>query len=213
MPTKRTIPSVCPVCGADFLAIDDSVRAGYGKYCSHQCGYAARRQRARPTIEIDPDGLTARIPLLAKNGSVRAYALIDAVDAEWASQWPWHVGTKNYVVRNIWNGTRYKSLRLHRELMGLAEGDLRQADHIDRDPLNCRRDNLRIVTGAQNVQNTRSRVGSSSQFRGVSKRGNRWRANLQVSGNAVRLGTFDSEIEAAEAVRSARLVLMTHAVD
>lgn len=32
---------------------------------------------------------TVRIPLRARDGSIRAYALVDAADAEWLSQWTW----------------------------------------------------------------------------------------------------------------------------
>ena len=35
--SRRTVPRICKTCGQTFLAWDNAVKQGYGKYCSHRC--------------------------------------------------------------------------------------------------------------------------------------------------------------------------------
>lgn len=154
-----------------------------------------------------PDGAVL-IPLRRRDGSVRAYAIVDAVDAEWVNQWRWHLSTSGYAQRGT-NG-----YLMHRELLGLSRGDGLEGDHINRNRLDNRRCNLRAVPKRSQQQNLRA-VGRTSKYRGVhwytAKR--KWRASIVVSGKHRHLGYFDSEEEAAEAARSARARLMPYAVD
>ncbi len=92
--------------------------------------------------------------------------------------------------------------RLHRliahRVYGAATAD-DFVDHIDGDPCNNRRGNLRIVTKQQNAANSASR-GGVSEYRGVFPAGNgRWRAQISSKGLRKDLGTFDTEEEAAQA--------------
>lgn len=82
------------------------------------------------------------------------------------------------------------------------------ADHINRDGLDNRRDNLRPATNSQNVAN--SEYGGrkvASPYRGVSptRNGRRWRARIQAEGKQFRLGTFDTPEEAALAYNAAAI--------
>ncbi len=45
--------------------------------------------RGTRPVFVSGDGLTAKIPLRRMDGTVLAYAIIDATDALWASQWSW----------------------------------------------------------------------------------------------------------------------------
>lgn len=165
------------------------------------------------TDDTLPDG-AVRIPLRAMNGSIRAYAIVDAADAAWVNQWRWCL-SDGYAVRAEWDGTRYHPVRLHRALLGLKRGDERDGDHEDRDKLNCRRSNLRIVPKGANSQNQPGHADSTSIYRGVSwhKRGKKWRACVRVDGRQIALGLYDDEEEAARVAREARLRLLPYAVD
>lgn len=75
-------------------------------------------------------------------------------------------------------------------------------DHINRDKLDNRIENLRACTISQNGFNQSSTKGSSSKYLGVSwdrtaKR--KWLASAQLNKKKVRLGNFDSEDDAAKA--------------
>jgi hypothetical protein len=163
-----------------------------------------------------PDQDTARIPLHARDGSVRAYAIVDITDAEWVNQWKWQRLSTGHAVRSSRDTGQRRFILLHRELLGLPRiSDGREGDHINRDRLDNRRTNLRIVPKAGQQQNTRPQTGRTSAHRGVSwlKERNRWEAYVQINGKKRRLGRFVSETEAAEAARAARARLMPYATD
>jgi hypothetical protein len=152
---------------------------------------------------------------LKKDGSVRAVAVIDASDAAWVNQWHW-VWDGRYLSRSFPVGSTWKNVRLHRALLGLAPGDrMREVDHIDRDTLNNRRSNLRVVRHGGNMQNMPAVRGSSSRYRGVhwSTKRNAWVAQVSARNRRVYVGQFSDEAEAAEAARRARAQLLPFAVD
>jgi len=160
-------------------------------------------------------GGAVSIPLRARDGSIRAYVIVDEADVDFVTQWRWSLCQQTgYAVRGTEVGGHQRRIYLHRELLGLKHGDERQGDHIDRNYLNCRRENLRDVPHAGNLQNVRSRGGSSAH-RGVSwsKQHQKWRAQVQVDGKNRHIGLFADELEASNAARSARERLMPFAVD
>lgn len=124
---------------------------------------------------------------------------VDNDVAPWVRQLRWRLhtsGTKQYV-----RGTVSSRPFLHRLILGLAPDDPRTVDHIDGDPLNNRRSNLRIATVAENAQNQGSRGGYSS-YRGVSWDASRgkWIATAMLNGRRTTIGRFVDEDEAGEAV-------------
>lgn len=157
---------------------------------------------------------TALIPLRARDGSVRAYAIVDAADADWINQWKWHLDVDGYARRSQKINGKWQTLLMHRELLGLTQGDGLEGDHIDRNTLNDRRNNLRSLPKGKNMQNFPS-MGGSSSYRGVSwfKRTRKWRAQVQVDGRTVYVGYFRNEQEAANAARLARARLLPYSVD
>lgn len=118
-----------------------------------------------------PSHDTVRIPLWGRAGTIRAYALVDADDAEWVNQWRWHLGNKGYAKRNHRIGCRSANktltILLHRALLGLDEHSEVIVDHIDRDRLNNRRCNFRFVTPSESAQNKGKYKNATSKYRGV----------------------------------------------
>ena len=158
---------------------------------------------------------TARIPLRAQNGSIRAYALVDAVDSDWLNQWRWSFqGGYAYRTVRLDGGKRRSPIYMHRAILGLSAGDGFECDHKNRDRLDNRRENLRKVPKGVNIQNQMGRVRTSAH-RGVAwdKQRCKWESYLSVRGKKVKLGRFASEIEAADTSRKARLVLMNYSLD
>lgn len=67
MPQKPSIPRACVQCGASFLALPHTVRAGLGLYCSRSCRDQSRRDRVLLTCvrcgnEFEVCRSTAAIP-------------------------------------------------------------------------------------------------------------------------------------------------------
>lgn len=159
-----------------------------------------------------PDG-AAFIPLRARDGSVRAYAVVDAADAEWVSQWRWSLATGYAARSQNLPGVGPRNTYLHRELLGLTRGDGLERDHIDPNRLNCRRSNLRAVTKQGNRQNVPNR--GMSRYRGVywDKSIGYWRAVVEANGKRHYLGVFKSEDAAGQAAQDGRMKLLECAVD
>lgn len=103
---------------------------------------------------------------------------------------------------------------MHRLLLGLRKGDKRQVDHVNRDRLDNRRANLRVVAQRLNLQNNVGHRDASSRFRGVTwdKRRQKWAAQASDLGRHIFLGRFDDEIEAAVVAERWRLQNMPGAL-
>jgi hypothetical protein len=149
-----------------------------------------------------------KIPLRARDGSIRAYAIIDPQDAHLADH-RWCLSTWGYAVRSLPKEPgqrRGLQVRMNRDILGLLPGDPRRGDHINMNKLDNRRANLRIVTAGQNSQNRPSHRGSVSQYRGVSwsKKARKWHAQVQSAGKRHHLGFFVDEHEAGRAAAAAR---------
>lgn len=132
-------------------------------------------------------------------------ALVDDADYDWLNQWKWQE-TNGYATRKVFrNGVR-TSLRMHRALVGLDVADGMQVDHINANPLDNRRSNLRLCSNGQNRQNCRGSQ-KTSRFKGVyyPKNERRCRASIRVNKHTIHLGTFDSETDAARAYNAAAM--------
>jgi hypothetical protein len=71
-------------------------------------------------------------------------------------------------------------------------------DHIDRNPLNNKIENLRLVTRAQNRCNSGARINASSKFKGIYWQTDRkaWRAQITKNGKVTNLGSFKDPYDA-----------------
>lgn len=78
--------------------------------------------------------------------------MIDAEDVALVSQYRWSACKLGYV-RGYKDGQR---VRLHRIITDAPEG--LEVDHINHDPLDNRKVNLKVCTHAENMQNMRKRV-------------------------------------------------------
>jgi len=132
-------------------------------------------------------------------------ALADDVDADQVEAWKWHAsrrGNALYAARNVRRGDGSVRLQyLHRFLMDPPPGI--DVDHIDGDPLNNRRSNLRLATRQENLRNGRNRQVGASGFRGVRRLSGCWQARLWDGTRFMRLGCFDTPEEAAVAFDAA----------
>lgn len=127
-------------------------------------------------------------------------AIIDDDDFEELSKYRWCDDGRGYATRHVIAPSgEPKSMKMHIQIAGLQKG--LQIDHIDGNPLNNRRENLRHVTGSQNQYNQKSNRGGSSQYKGVSwhKQIKKWTARIKAEGKTKNLGCFKAEEDAARA--------------
>jgi hypothetical protein len=135
-------------------------------------------------------------------------AVIDLEDFDLVNSYPnsWIANDEKYIFMHLpRDGNKRKSIKLHRLLMGFPEGLV--VDHINHDPLDNRKSNLRVITRQQNFQNKKgAQINSKSGIRGVvwSKQKKKWTAQYKLNGKRVHVGTFNSVEEAEKAVKEAR---------
>ena len=98
-----------------------------------------------------------------------------------------------------------KNIPLHGLLVRRAGGKV--VDHINRNPLDNRRANLRLCFQYQNTWNGGAHKDSKSGVRGVCKKGNKWTAYISKhvarGGKQITLGYFSSFEEAVAARKAA----------
>lgn len=138
-------------------------------------------------------------------------AIVDADMADVVGHFVWHASVRKHTVYAA-TGHSTKKL-LHRVIASAAFGDGAltgmEIDHVNRNGLDNRRDNLRIVTRSQNMCNAKPRKMSASGYRGVtwSKAKSKWLAQIQLHGKKRHVGFYDDPKEAADAYERARAEL------
>lgn len=129
------------------------------------------------------------------------FAVVDASDYEWLSQWKWLLKDKRYAARGRRNsdppGGQFVYMR--REVLGLGCGGDLRPDHINGDALDNRRCNLRACTQAENVRNRRPHRSGSLGFKGIRRQRSGFCAQIMVDGRRHYSGQFKTAEAAARA--------------
>lgn len=137
-----------------------------------------------------------------KLSNCQLYTLVDDEDYEHLSQYKWRLGGNGYVNRDIWRNGKSNVISMHRQIMGLRQGDGKLVDHINRNPLDNRRKNLRIANKSLNALNAKIRSDNKSGIRNISfdKSKDKWRYSFKVDGRvyASRFSDFDEAVKAME---------------
>jgi len=148
-----------------------------------------------------------RLPLLNRDGEVVGHTLLDPADVEWFSEWRWRLHADGYACRGRKVNGRSTVVMLHRQVLGLPSESEFFPDHINRDRLDNRRVNLRVVTRSVNNINRGRFASATSPFRGVYRTETRagtvrWRAAVRRNGTIRNLGNFGTPETADAAVRA-----------
>lgn len=145
--------------------------------------------------------MTKEIQLKNRYGAIVDIAIISEEDYELVSQYNWYRHTAGYAMAHPKGNDRI-TIFMHRLIMG---GDVAMVDHINRNRLDNRRENLRPANPHLNAANVGVSKRNTSGYKGVSKSGKRWRARIMVEGKEIHLGMYDTPEEAAEAYNEAAL--------
>lgn len=121
------------------------------------------------------------------------FTVIDTEDYERIKETSWLLSSTGYV-EGWWQGRR---TRLHRVIMNV-ENERVIIDHINRNTLDNRKENLRIVDKSLNVVNKRMHRNNTSGFRGVCwvEQFQKFSAQARVNGKNIHLGLYESPQEA-----------------
>jgi hypothetical protein len=136
------------------------------------------------------------------------YAIVDDEDYDRVMKYKWYA-QRRHAGKFCATGRipgRSSRMLLHRFLLLPPPG--MQVDHIDGNPLNNRRSNLRICTNAQNSMNSLKAKKKTSTFKGVfwNRESRKWKSAISPNGRQIHLGFFSDPILAAKAYdKAARL--------
>lgn len=189
---------ICEICGrtSNETRVDNNRLSGktlcerhaaqwkkYGKITDPDTEYI-RKQRKWNEITVNSNIATMKI--IRRNGDIK-YTIIDADDVERVYNHCWRYGDNGYVSTTI-NG---KLIYLHRFITGY-DGKL-DIDHINKNKLDNRKENLRIV---QRVINILNKYSEGVSFR---KDRNKYRAYISLNGKQISLGLYETYNEARKA--------------
>lgn len=109
----------------------------------------------------------------------------------------WYKNSNNYAASNLHNSRKH--LVYHRELMECPKDMMR--DHINKDRLDNRYENLRVVSPETNSQNLSLRKDNTTGYTGVSyhqKDAKKYRAEINTKENGYVSKSFDTLEEAVD---------------
>jgi hypothetical protein len=142
----------------------------------------------------DPKGI-AYIPLT--KGQL---AIVDLDDVPMLLDYTWcclYSSTRNNYTARIYVFSSNTSTYMHRLLLGAKKGE--QVDHINVDPLDNRRCNLRICSSTENNRNRNKRRDNTSGYKGVSWHKGKWCAQTSYNEKQYYIGRFVDKEDAATA--------------
>ncbi len=135
------------------------------------------------------------------------YAIVDAEDYEKLNQYNWYTkdnGYTFYAERKEKILGKKRCVRMHRQIMNAPSDKV--VDHKNRNGLDNRKENLRLVSQQENNWNSeRGANKGSSKYKGVNydKAHQKYRATLCHNGGKIHLGYFENESDAAKAYDAA----------
>lgn len=141
--------------------------------------------------------------------SFKQSILIDDQDRWLLEAYNWYKSQQGYVV--AWHSGA--TILIHRIIMEAQKGQM--VDHIDGNPFNNRRSNLRLTDYHGNGLNRKTlkpnrRSRNSSNYRGVrfNPVAGKFQAQITWQRKAIHLGTFESEEEASKVYEAKRALLI-----
>ena len=108
--------------------------------------------------------------------------LVDDEDLDWLNEFSWYLD-KGYAKTTIKHNGKYKAQKMHRLIMNVSDRWV-FIDHIDGNPANNRRSNLRLCTNAENSRNRAINKNNTIGIKGLyyHKQSNQWRTVIILQG-------------------------------
>lgn len=191
-------------CGSDkeVIGAGTAIRTGDVRSCGcleRELIIARNKAGHETTYEEIDDGYIVH----CKNSELVAY--IDKEDYELVKDYTWNIRDRD----NGYSGYKSISTRINGKTVTMCTllTSFSYCDHIDRNPLNNRRSNLREATHTENMRNCSKRKDNTSGYTGVTwnKPSKKWEAQLSINGKCLHLGKFEDKIDALKARLQAEL--------
>lgn len=200
---------VCKVKGCNGYVVTIGKKRYIGYFLSFEDAIEARKKaeidyygRLLEKLPIEINGNVARIPLYGRGCKLHGWTEIDISDLDKVKDTKWTLSKTGYVVGKP-SGSK-NVIKMHRYILsGIDSGKI--IDHIDRNPLNNRRENLRICTQLDNAKNLSVGKNNRYGFKGIRPVNNKWAARIMVNRKEINLGRFKTKEEAALAYNKGAL--------
>ena len=198
---KRIVWKCICDCGNISYVVADCLKRGDSRSCGcSKKEFFAESKKRTNAYEINKDITT----LYTRKGSK---FFIDTEDLEKVLKICWVERGNGYLCgKNMETG---KVVLLHRYLLDLGKNDKRMVDHVNRNPKDNRKSNLRICTCAQNSMNKGTTKSSKTGVNGVSyiKERRKWLSRIMKNGVLYELGAFADIKDAIKARKEAEIKL------
>lgn len=175
-------------------------------YCCKHNHQVERYGRILKRTKYDPNKILLKddyaLMFLYKKEKIVAETKIDKDTVSFVKKYKWHLDGHGYVATRIKN----KIYRLHGLVLNNSDKN-KVHDHISGNKLDNRKENLRLITQAQNVINKNIQSNNTSGRVGVSwfKSTKKWSSYIQVDGKKISLGYFYDFEDAVRARQDAEL--------
>lgn len=132
-------------------------------------------------------------------------AIVDDEDYVRLAKYKWHLFSRGYAARGIWENGKVKAIYMHREILNVESGFV--TDHINGDRLDNRKENLRICSRAENNRNQKKDIRSKFEYKGIKteNKGRTYLARISVNNKQIYLGSFPTQLQAAKAYDQAAI--------
>lgn len=176
----------------------------YGHFLRYGYPLVNSKKRHEKNEILDNGDGTSYVFLYDIKGIYKERTLIDTEDIERVLKYKWCVNPSGYVM-----GPLYFHKPLARYLLDCVFDKTVYVDHINRNTLDNRKQNLRKCTPQENTFNRGVQSNNKCGYKGVhfSKSKNSWEMRIQRGGIERKFGGFDTPEEAAKAYDIAALEL------
>ncbi|KYG38152.1 HNH endonuclease [Bacillus gaemokensis] len=203
----------CSVCGKDESAskVFKGDKFGYKYLCKKHYDqmsvYGKILERTSDSqytnSEIKTDEDTVYITLKNRRYEKIGTAMVDIKDLSAVKDKRWSMNKDGYVVTRVSGELKF----LHHIIANPSSIKNIVVDHEDRNKLNNKRSNLRVIEKQKNHMNHSGYKNNKSGFTGVSqnKKNGKWIARIHINKKPTQIGTFDKIDDAIEARLKAEL--------
>ena len=201
---------ICDYCGKEHYR--DGKRANYkSHFCSRKCKGLAWRKENKIFYEND----YAYIEII-KNEQVHK-VLFDIEDLALIQNYKWHIRYNsnrktNYVVG--WDKENNNHIKIHRLITNCEKKFV--VDHINRNPLDNRKCNLRICTTKENKQNQVTQKNNKSSghqnvyWDNIQKK---WRVGLRINRKLTYFGRYTNLEDAINKAKEMRRIYFPYSIE
>ena len=201
----------CDYCGKLFNRDLNELKRNKKNYCCKTC-FDYGRKTNRYITEED----ITKIIINSPKYGIKIF-MIDTCFIEKVKKYSWcllFVNETFYARAEIKVNGKKEAVMLHRLIMNCPI-DM-QVDHINHDTQNNTKNNLRIVTKKQNMENRKgAERNCKSGIRGVNwfKRDSLWEVNVGHNGKKIYGGRFKDIVQAEKAAKELRKQYFTHSAE